>query len=377
VIVAAVRTHGKALVAAAREHDVFVANRTLQHPSVRYALEGHARREIWLGRGFHSPQSIRGRHGVQCRAQFMSESKTPPTYRSGTQSVPAGGVVTQQERAAALAFLQKLASEVSAGSIDLPCFPDVVIRISTALADPDTTSERVVTIVGAEPRLAARILQTANSAAFNSSGKPLTDLRSAITRLGHQMVHGTAMSYAMLQMKNEASLRSIVQPMTELWNKSIAVASISRIVAKRTHVSVDEAFLTGLLHGIGNLYIIARAATQAAGFGNEHFGMDLLAGWQASIGKAVLESWGFAEEMCDAVGDQSDHERRWKHEAGLTDVLIASLLLAEALKSPEPRTVATGASNAFLTVGIHAEDCPAILGEAERQISEVHAALAA
>ena len=58
-------------------------------------------------------------------------------------------------------------------------------------------------------------------------------------------------------------------------------------------------------------------------------------------------------------------------------VLIASLLLAEALKSPEPRTVATGASNAFLTVGIHAEDCPAILGEAERQISEVHAALAA
>src|SRR6202167_4779657 len=164
----------------------------------------------------------------------MSEPKTPPTYRSGTQSVPAGGTATQQERAAALAFLQKLASEVSAGSIDLPCFPDVVIRISTALADPGTTSDRVVTIVGAEPRLAARLLQTANSAAFNTAGKPLTDLRSAITRLGHQMVHGTAMSYAMQQMKNEDSLRAIAQPLTELWNKSIAVASFCRIVAKRT-----------------------------------------------------------------------------------------------------------------------------------------------
>jgi HD-like signal output (HDOD) protein len=309
----------------------------------------------------------------------MSEPGTPPTYRSGTRSVPASGAVaTPQERAAALAFLQKLASEVSEGSIDLPCFPDVVIRISMALADPNTTSEHVVTIVGAEPRLAARILQTANSAAFNASGKPLTDLRSAITRLGQQMVHGTAMSYAMHQMKNEASLRSVAQPMTLLWNKSIAVASICRIVAQRTNVNADEAFLTGLLHGIGNLYIMARAATtEANGLGSQRSWLDLLGGWQASIGKAILESWGFAEEMCDAVGEQADHERRWKHQAALSDVLIASLVLADALKTPEPHVVATGGINAFQTVGVKAEDGPAILTEAEKQIRLVHDALAA
>jgi HD-like signal output (HDOD) protein len=286
-------------------------------------------------------------------------------------------VSTPEERAAALAFLQKLATEVSEGSIDLPCFPEVVIRISTALADPKTTADHVVTIVGAEPRLAARILQTANSAAFNTSGKRLTDLRSAITRLGHQMVHGTAMSYAMQQMKNEAALRSVAQPMTQLWNRSITVASICRIVAGRTKVNADAAFLTGLLHGIGNLYIMARAATQATGLGSEHSWLDLLVGWQASIGKAVLESWGFAEEMCDAVGEQEDHERRWKHEAALSDVLIASLVLADALQTPEPRAVATEGVNAFLTVAVKAEDCSEILSEAERQISLVREALAA
>ena len=308
----------------------------------------------------------------------MSEGGAPPTYRPGSQSAPAGSTVTTpQERAAALAFLQSLASEVSEGSIDLPCFPDVVIRISTALADPNTTSDHVVTIVGAEPRLAARILQTANSAAFNSSGKPLTDLQSAITRLGHQMVHGTAMSYAMQQMRNEASLRSIAQPLTELWNKSIAVASICRIVAKRTKLRVDEAFLTGLLHGIGSLYIMARATTQASALGSQRSWLDLLAGWQASIGKAVLESWGFSEELCDAVGEQEDLERRWKHAAGLTDVLLVSLILAETLKMPEPRVVATDATHAFLTVGATAEDCAAIFSEAEKQIGLVHQALAA
>jgi HD-like signal output (HDOD) protein len=307
----------------------------------------------------------------------MPEAGMPPTYRSGSVSVPASGPAsTLEERAAALAFLQKLAAEVTEGNIDLPCFPDVVVRISTALADPDTTADDVVTIVGAEPRLAARILQTANSAAFNTSGKPLTDLRSAITRLGHQMVHGTALSYAMQQMQNEASLRSIARPLTELWNRSIAVASISRAVAARTKISADEAFLTGLLHGIGNLYIIARAATQGAGLGVDDAWLELLVGWQASIGKAVLESWGFAEEMCEAVGEQDDRERRWKHAAALADVLIASLILAEALDAPEPHAVATDGTSVFLTVGLKPQDCSAILAEAQQQISLVHQALA-
>ncbi len=308
----------------------------------------------------------------------MSEGPKPPTYRSGTQSVPASDAATTlEERAAALAFLQKLAAEVTEGTIDLPCFPDVVVRISTALADPDTTAEHVVTIVGAEPRLAARILQTANSVAFNTSGKPLTDLRSAITRLGHQMVHGTAISYAMQQMQNEASLRSIARPLTELWNRSIAVASISRIIAARARLSAEEAFLTGLLHGIGNLYIMARATTQGEGLGADHGRLDLLVGWQASIGKAVLESWGFAQELCEAVGEQGDHERRWKHAAGLADVLIASIMLAEALNAPEPRAVASDGINVFLTVGLKPEDFGTVLAEAERQISLVHQALAA
>ncbi len=311
------------------------------------------------------------------RLQRSGPDVTAPTYRSGAESVPAtGAAATPEERALALAFLQKLATEVSKGTVDLPCFPEVVIRISHALADPNTTSDKVVTIVGAEPRLAARVLQTANSAAFNSSGKPLTDLRSAITRLGQQMVQSTAMSYAMQHMKNEASLRPIAQPLNELWNKSIAVASICKLIAARTKVSADEAFLTGLLHGIGKLYIMARAVSADNGLGNGPSWMELISGWQASIGEAVLQSWGFAEEMCEAVGDQDDVERRWKHEAKLVDVLIASLMLADARKTPEPRNFAIEGINAFLSIGVTAADCSVILERADEEIRLIHEALA-
>jgi HD-like signal output (HDOD) protein len=306
----------------------------------------------------------------------MSDTGSAPTYRSGLQSVAAAGAgSTPAERGEALAFLQKLAIEVSQGTVDLPCFPNVVVRISAALADPNTSAEDVVTVVGTEPRLAARLLQTANSAALNPGGKPLTELRSAITRVGQHMVQSIAMSYAVHQMQHEESLRPIAEPLAQLWDTSIAVASISQLVAERTKVHTDVAFLTGLLHGIGGLYIMARAAARSTTVKNWQSSMDILEGWQASIGKAVLESWKFAEEMCEAVGDQRDYERKWKHDATLTDVLIVSLVMADSLQAPEPRVVATDGINSFASIGLSATDCEATLVRAQRRIAVVHDAL--
>ena len=287
----------------------------------------------------------------------------------------AAAALTPEERGAALEFLRQLAVEVSQGTIDLPCFPNVVVRVSEALTNPDTTSEQVVTIVGAEPRLAARLLQTANSAAFNAAGKAVTELRSAITRIGHQMVQSIAVSYAMQQMQHEASLHAVAQPLADLWDRSVAVASISQLVAERTRVDADVAFLAGLLHGIGSLYIMARAAGRANDLRNQRSWMELLDGWQASIGKAVLESWGFAEDMCDAVADQRDYGRRRKHDPGLTDILIVSLVLADARRAPEPRAVAREGIHAFASMGLGAADCQAILARAEGRIALVHEAL--
>lgn len=190
---------------------------------------------------------------------MMANVPAAPTYKSNTQSVAPADAAPEEARGAALEFLSQLAAEVSSGTVNLPCFPEIVLRIRNALADPNTTLEKTVTIVGAEPRLAGRLLQTANSAAFNQTGKPVTDLRTAITRLGHQFVQSAAMAFAVQQMKDEKSLSSIARLLNDLWLDSIAAASICRDVARRTKVDPEEAFLTGLLHGIGRLYIMVRA----------------------------------------------------------------------------------------------------------------------
>jgi HD-like signal output (HDOD) protein len=172
-------------------------------------------------------------------------------------------------------------------------------------------------------------------------------------------------------MQYEDALRSIAQPLSELWSRSIAVACTCQLVAERTKLHTDAAFLTGLLHGIGSLYIMAQVATHPANPAQQRSRMEMLEGWQASIGKAILENWGFPEAMCEAVADQRDYERRWQHTATLTDVLIVGILLADALKLPEPRQVAMQGVNAFATVGLNETDCQATFIRAERRIAVV------
>jgi HD-like signal output (HDOD) protein len=299
-----------------------------------------------------------------------------PTYQSGKQAVaPVNTGTVPEVRGAAMQFLAKLAGEVNGGTVDLPCFPEVVIRIRKALDDPNTTAEQTVTVVGAEPRLAARLLQTANSAAFNTTGRPLTELRSAITRLGHQMVKSAAMAYAVQQIKDEQSLRAVSKRLSNVWKHSITVASLCHAVARRTKISPDEAFLTGLLHGLGQLYILARSVGHADAIRDNPEFLELVGGWHAQIGKAVLESWGFAPALCEAVGDQGDVERRWKNEADLTDVLIVSLVLADALATPAPRSVALEGIPAFQSVRLKQADCDAVLTHTEYQLESLQDAL--
>jgi HD-like signal output (HDOD) protein len=300
----------------------------------------------------------------------------PAKAAAPTKAIESKPVETSTDsRVSALAFLGELATEVSRGTVNLPCFPDVVMRIRKALAEPNVSLTEIVKIVGTEPRLAARLLQAANSAAFNPAGKHLTDLRAAITRLGHRPVQSAAMSFAVKQMRLAPALRSISKPLNILWEQSISVAAIGQVIARRTRVSPEEAFLTGLLHGIGRLYIMVRSVGKSDMLYQDPSFVDMIASWHPAIGKAVLENWGFDQHMCDALADQNDYERSGKHEPDLSDVIVVAVELARILHEPGPRSVDTEGIQSFGRLRLTAQNCAEILKHAEHQLGSLHAAL--
>lgn len=131
------------------------------------------------------------------------------------------------------AFVQALASELSSGRVELPGFPDIALRVQRVLADENVNADRVVKVVGSEPVLAAQVLQMANSVALNPSGKQVTDLRTAVARIGLTTVRTATIAFAVRQLRSAAELKPVAKQLEELWQRNVLIASLCHVVAKR------------------------------------------------------------------------------------------------------------------------------------------------
>ncbi len=246
-----------------------------------------------------------------------------------SSSIQSGRYLTPVQPASTVAFdfIRSLAGELSGGHVDLPSFPEIALQVRRILSDPNTQVEQIVRVVGSEPALAARLLRIANSAAINRSGKNVTDLRTAIARIGHNMVRSASMSFAMNQIRKANKLAALAPHLNDLWERSTYVAAYAYVLARTcTKVNPDEAMLTGMMHGIGKLYILTRAANHPELFASESVLNDIINDWYPSIGKAILENWKFSETMARAVG-QEDFSRTDLDAADLTDVVGVAILM--------------------------------------------------
>jgi HD-like signal output (HDOD) protein len=224
-------------------------------------------------------------------------------------------------------FIRSLAGELSGGHVDLPSFPEIALQIRRILADPKTQVDQIVRVVGSEPALAARLLRIANSAAINRSGRNIADLRTAIARIGHNMVRSASISFSMNQIRKSNKLANLAPHLNDLWERSTYVAAYAYVLARTcTRVNPDEAMLTGMMHGIGKLYILTRAADHPELFASESVLNDIINDWYPSIGKAILENWKFSESMARAVG-QEDFGRTDMDHPDLSDVVGIAILM--------------------------------------------------
>jgi HD-like signal output (HDOD) protein len=278
--------------------------------------------------------------------------------------------------AEAFAFVQALASELSRGKVDLPSFPDIALRVRKVLADEQVSQEQVVRIVGSEPALAARLMQIANSAAINFTGKPITELRTAINRMGHNMVRSAAIAFAMSQLKKVDSLKGLEEPLDSLWRASAAVAAMSHAVAKRySKINPDTAMLAGLLHGIGKLYILTRSSKHPALFADQVTYNQIVRDWHSPVAKALLENWDMAEEIVNAVSEYEDMERTHTGPVDLTDVLTVGNLLAAFKEHPETLEINMHDVAACKRMSIDRATYEKLIDESESEIDALRQAL--
>jgi HD-like signal output (HDOD) protein len=282
----------------------------------------------------------------------------------------------QAQSTVAFDFVRTLAAELSSGNVDLPSFPEIAVRVRRVLSDPKSSVEQVVRVVGSEPALAARLLRISNSASLNRSGRPVNDLRTAINRIGYNMVRSASMSFSMAQIRKSNKLAGLTHHLNDLWERSTLVAAFAYVLARNcTKVNPDEAMLTGMMHGIGKLYVLTRVVDHPELFASNTLLNQIITEWQASIGKAILENWNFSESMAQAVGDQADFGRVQEGPADLTDIIIVSILMASHTDDIPGLEASLSDTTAAKRLGLDQTKTQAVMSESAAEVTALSQAL--
>jgi HD-like signal output (HDOD) protein len=282
----------------------------------------------------------------------------------------------QAQSNVAFDFVRTLAAELSGGNVDLPSFPEIAVRVRRVLSDPKTSVDQVVRVVGSEPALSARLLRISNSASLNRSGRPVTDLRTAINRIGYNMVRSASISFSMAQIRKSNKLVGLEHHLNDLWHSSTLVAAFAYVLARNcTKVNPDEAMLTGMMHGIGKLYVLTRAIDHPELFASDATLNEIIGDWHASIGKAILENWNFSESMAQAVGEQTDFSRTEEGPPDLSDVIAVSILMASHMADAAGLEAALQDLGAAKRLGLDETKTSAVMRESAAEVTALSQAL--
>lgn len=209
----------------------------------------------------------------------------------------------------------------------MPVFHPVALRLQQVLARPEFSIEEVHQLIMADPGLASQVLRAANSPLYTGLSKVGT-IREAIIRLGSREVANLAMLTTQQEQyrSDDPRYNALMQ---QLWKHAFCCAVGSKWLARKVGAAElsQEAFLAGLLHDIGKLFLLKVMEEICQ---EENFRMaakravleEVLLTLHVEQGHQLMLQWHLPEVYCQVVAG---------HEEAIWDrgnLLLATVRLA-------------------------------------------------
>lgn len=219
---------------------------------------------------------------------------------------------------------------------DLPPMPQVAARAIQVLEDPEVSADDLTTLLARDGALAARILKIANSAMFCRQREVIT-LHQAIMVIGLKALKGIIAAATLADTQaNESALKVLI------WEHSICTALCTTLIAKKLKKRyVDEVFLLGLLHNLGQVILLNNPDT-APQYQRVMEEIDdvpvtyvvaeeeILGFSHPLIGALVAKKWNFSAETCQTIlhyRDPIDSKPEMDQDQKTALVQLADLLV--------------------------------------------------
>jgi putative nucleotidyltransferase with HDIG domain len=220
------------------------------------------------------------------------------------------------------------------GMLELRPFPATASRLMTACNDLSITVRELAEIIKCDSGLSMKLLQIANSPLYGFSGE-IRSIDHATVVLGMRAIRDLAVSTAVGEVFDSGDAAT-AQIRKNLWQHSLACGCVARMLAAHCRdVVPDEAFLGGVIHDVGKLFILDHDSVGYAQLSCdsnlqslppseiEKYGLP-----HTVVGQRCAQDWGLPEEIVDVIGFHHEPE-----EADFGGPLVDLVYVANHLTS--------------------------------------------
>jgi len=231
--------------------------------------------------------------------------------------------------------------EIRADTDRLAVSPQILPKLQQMVSDCNTNPDDIRDLIRLDPAVSSMILKTANSAYFNP-GYHIDSVDDAIMQLGFSDV------YQIVTMLAFSDLLAVPLPTYGLtagmfWRRSVACAFAMERLARKYGEDPGVAYTVGLLHGIGMVFLereiekapgvsfdaampedVAIAREEVEIFGVNH----------AKVGAAIMERWGFSEEVVMPVLCQFEPSEAGNYERMACLISFAKRMIGTIVNDP-------------------------------------------
>jgi HD-like signal output (HDOD) protein/signal transduction histidine kinase len=224
---------------------------------------------------------------------------------------------------------------------NLPSLPEILVRLLESCENPDASLPEIASLISTDPALSFKVLQLANSA-FYGLHRTFISILDAVVYLGINSIKNLAVATCIHQVFKKKKYTSVKGfKLTTFWWRSLLCATLSRRIAKKVgYGSLDECYLSGLLHDIGRLVLVANYPEKLKSFlfeiedvPNELWAEEqLLGSTHCEIGALLVETWKLNALVADAVR----YHHSPLHEVVESFPLVKIVFLANLLHEQQP-----------------------------------------
>ncbi len=266
--------------------------------------------------------------------------------------------------------LQAITKSIKKDEMVLPTLPEVALQVRDAAENENANVDTLCRVLQNDTALSARIIKVTNSPLMRTS-QTITDLRTAVSRLGLQYTANLAMGLAMEQMF-QATNDTIDELLRENWQRNTEVAGISHVLCRHyTSLKPDQATLAGLVHRIGALPVLTFAENHTQ-LQKPNILRALIEKLAPTLGGLILKNWEFPESLQN-VPQEHINFSRVVDKADYADIVMLSVLQSYIGTSHPYTQLNWGEISAFGRLGL---DPSISIADVEDLSEDMEAALA-